>query len=800
MKSKNFIRRLVLPCALLATACLPVLAILRHTIINSDQSRQQVTKPDYTTGGNLKTDSANLEGATVISSGSTFTPIASNGKIAFNSLRAGAGEIFTMNPDGTNQTNISNNSDEDVSGEWSPDGSKIAFISDNSGNIDIYTMHADGSNQTRLTANTSFDDTPSWSPDGAKIVFASDRDRSGYEIYVMNADGTNQTRLTNSSGVDYFPKFSPDGSKIAFISQRSGNAEIWVMNANGSNAVNLTNNSADDYELTWSPDNSQIAFTSHRSGNGEIWVMNSNGSNPVNLTNNAADDYQPAWSPDGAKIAFTSQRNDNTDIYVMNSDGSNPARLTTDEQDSHFPSWQPVRSNISVTPASNLNITFTNVTKAGYTTAAPLTQSQLSALPRGYSLLANSPMYDIQTSALYSGSIKVIFNVPNIPNADICSQLTSLHYESGMWTANTNAVPVYNGSTRICTVAQTVSSLSPFVVVQLNKSISGRITANGNALPNVKVNLTGDASASVQTDNSGNYSFSEVPSIGNYAVAPSLANYQFTPQSATFDNLPTDQTANFTAMQCSFSISPNGANAPAAGSIETVSVTAEAGCRWTAVSNDNWIAVSAGTPGNGNGDVSYSVTANTGAQRTGTIAIAGQSFIVTQAAASYNISGAVIYGTTPINEAARFVSGVLMTPTSVPSASVNTDSDGAYLLSNLSAGQYTVTPSKSGQANGISVFDATLILRCVSAGPVNCELTANQKIAADTNGDGDISPFDATLILRYIAAGESNDNTGQVGNWKFDPVSRPYQPLNGNVSDSNYTAILVGEVNGSWTP
>ena len=800
MKSKNFIRRLVLPCALLAIACLPVLAILRNTITNSGQSRQQVTAPAHTAGGNLMSDSANSEGATVVSSGSVFTPIASNGKIAFNSLRVGAGEIFTMNSDGTNQTNISNNSDEDVSGEWSPDGGKIAFISDNNGNIDIFTMQADGSNQTRLTTNGSFDDTPNWSPDGAKIVFASDRDRSGYEIYVMDADGSNQTRLTNSSGVDYFPKFSPDGGKIAFISQRSGNAEIWVMNANGSNAVNLTNNSADDYELSWSADGSRIAFTSHRSGNGEIWVMNSDGSNPVNLTNNAADDYQPAWSPDGTKIAFTSQRNDNTDIYVMNSDGSNPARLTTDEQDSYFPSWQPVRSSISVTPVSNVNITFSSVTKAGYTTAAPLTQSQLNTLPRGYSLLGNSPMYDIETSALYSGSIKVIFNVPNIANAENCSQLRSLHYESGMWTPNTNAVPVYNGSTKICTVAQTVSSLSPFVVVQLNKSISGQITANGNALPNVTVNLTGSASASVQTDNFGNYSFSEVPSIGNYTVTPSSANYQFTPPSAAFENLPTDQTASFTAMQCSFSISPNGTNAPVAGSIETVSVTAEEGCRWTAVSNDNWITVSGGTPGNGNGDVSYSVAANTGAQRTGTIAIAGQSFIVTQAASSYNISGAVIYGTTPTNEAAKFVSGVLISPTGVPSASVNTDSNGAYLLSNLSAGQYTVTPSKSGQVNGISVFDATLVLRCVAAGPERCELTANQKIAADGNGDKSINPFDATLILRYIAAGTQTANTGQVGNWRFDPVSRPYQPLNDNVSGDNYTAILVGEVNGSWTP
>ncbi|HYP49950.1 MAG TPA: hypothetical protein VEQ34_03340, partial [Pyrinomonadaceae bacterium] len=60
--------------------------------------------------------------------------------------------------------------------------------------------------------------------------------------------------------------------------------------------------------------------------------------------------------------------------------------------------------------------------------------------------------------------------------------------------------------------------------------------------------------------------------------------------------------------------------------------------------------------------------------------------------------------------------------------------------------------------------------------------------------------FDATLILRYVAAGGPNANTGQIGNWKFDPVPRPYSPLNGSMSDENYTAILVGEVNGDWNP
>jgi WD40-like Beta Propeller Repeat len=50
-----------------------------------------------------------------------------NGKIAFMSTRDGNGEIYVMNPDGSNQVNISHNSAFDEDPAWSPDGRWIAF-------------------------------------------------------------------------------------------------------------------------------------------------------------------------------------------------------------------------------------------------------------------------------------------------------------------------------------------------------------------------------------------------------------------------------------------------------------------------------------------------------------------------------------------------------------------------------------------------------------------------------------------------------------------------------------------------
>ncbi|MDQ4121755.1 MAG: proprotein convertase P-domain-containing protein [Acidobacteriota bacterium] len=159
------------------------------------------------------------------------------------------------------------------------------------------------------------------------------------------------------------------------------------------------------------------------------------------------------------------------------------------------------------------------------------------------------------------------------------------------------------------------------------------------------------------------------------------------------------------------------------------------------------------------------------------------------------IAGTVKYGVNP----AKSVSNVAIGATGSSTLSVNTNSTGHYSLSNLSnGGNYTVTLTKTTDKNGITAFDATLVLRCVAAG-ANCALTHNQRIAANTDADTGVTAFDATQILRYVAANGSNANTGQVGNWKFEVPSRNYSPLNASFPNEDYMAFLIGEVDGDWT-
>jgi hypothetical protein len=166
------------------------------------------------------------------------------------------------------------------------------------------------------------------------------------------------------------------------------------------------------------------------------------------------------------------------------------------------------------------------------------------------------------------------------------------------------------------------------------------------------------------------------------------------------------------------------------------------------------------------------------------------------------LSGTITYGTTPTGQTAKLVSDVSLTAAGASEAATSANSNGTYSLENLLANeQYTITATKSGNVNAISPFDATMVLRHVAAnGQGPNALNPNQRIAADTNGDGNISPFDATLILRYVAVGAPNANTGHVGNWKFSPPRRNYESLFNSLAGQDYEAILVGEVNGNWTP
>lgn len=266
-------------------------------------------------------------------------------------------KIYTINDDGSDLQQLTNFEYNGFSGYEpisSPDRTRIAYVSNQEGNLEIYTMNFDGTGITRLTNNSnsvSNDDiSPDWSPDGSEIVFVSNRSNiqnKSHEVYIMNADGSNQRKLEGipSNILEHgFPRWSPDGQYIAFDATETGSDfDIYVVNKNGTGLFKLVNSPYLDIQSSWSPDGTKLAYVSSRDGNREIYLINSNGTNETRLTNNSADDTIPFWSPDGKKIIFISKRDSGYNhLHIMDSDGSNVRRINTIEYNNdQTPSYLP---------------------------------------------------------------------------------------------------------------------------------------------------------------------------------------------------------------------------------------------------------------------------------------------------------------------------------------------------------------------------------------------------------------------------------------------------------------------------
>lgn len=121
---------------------------------------------------------------------------------------------------------------------WSPSGDKIVIQCQSSGQWDVWTMNTDGTDQTNLTDSATVDETdPSFSPDGSRIVYSSNEgDLEFANIFIITSTGGTSTRVTNFGGYDGAPSWSPDGSQIAFESSPddpdgSDGTTLWVIDA-----------------------------------------------------------------------------------------------------------------------------------------------------------------------------------------------------------------------------------------------------------------------------------------------------------------------------------------------------------------------------------------------------------------------------------------------------------------------------------------------------------------------------------------------------------------------------------------
>ena len=188
----------------------------------SDQS-------DYPQGGELYTSDLNGKNVKRLTNNKYYeaeVSVSPNGKtIVFGRQIDGKMDLWTMNPDGTNQKQITNTPDwQEGAPVFLPDNEHIMFRAwrrSEYGKVKptpmtVFTIKKDGTEWKRYT----FDRDMNWAPypmsDGRHYVVVKPVTETNWEIFLGDLAGGPPRRLTFNDSFDGFPSTSPDGKKMLF--------------------------------------------------------------------------------------------------------------------------------------------------------------------------------------------------------------------------------------------------------------------------------------------------------------------------------------------------------------------------------------------------------------------------------------------------------------------------------------------------------------------------------------------------------------------------------------------------------
>ena len=277
----------------------------------------------------------------------------SNGLIAFDSWTGTSQDIGVFTPHGgAGPIMLTNTPDfSEQTPRWSRDGTKIVYMGhpqfgeqDRRDLTDIWVMDADGRNKTQLTNTPRREEVPAWTSDG-RIVFCGQAadDLDNWDIYLMNADGSGLTRLTSSPAFDCWPSPAPSGQKLAFTSTQAGGVDIFTMKLDGTGLRRVTTG----FKSDWSPSGNDIVFNrDDANGIGDVWMSHSDGTGLKQLTSTPQTEAFPTWSPDGTKVVFGRVVTSGVfNIFSIDPVTGNEELLLADSPPTTYsvayPSWQP---------------------------------------------------------------------------------------------------------------------------------------------------------------------------------------------------------------------------------------------------------------------------------------------------------------------------------------------------------------------------------------------------------------------------------------------------------------------------
>ena len=263
-------------------------------------------------------------------------------------------EIYVMDWDGRNQSQVTSHHSVSLSPAWAPNGKTISYTSFayhpglKMRNPDLFTYDIFSGKRFLVSSRLGINSGSTFSPNG-DFIYLTVSKGTDPDIYRMTLEGDDLTKITNGprGTLNVEPSVSPDGKKIAFSSDRSGGPMIYVMDIDGKNVKRITFAGHYNSSPCFSPDSKRLAFAGRDKDHFDIFTVNADGTDMQRLTSAKRSDGRmsnnedPSFSPDGSHIVFTSNRTMKNQIYIISTDGTNERRITTDSFNYFKPRWSP---------------------------------------------------------------------------------------------------------------------------------------------------------------------------------------------------------------------------------------------------------------------------------------------------------------------------------------------------------------------------------------------------------------------------------------------------------------------------